>query len=224
MRFFDVGQEANGFIAIGQFATGVFALGQVATGVIAIGQLARGVVAIGQLSIGFVTVGMLTGGLVYAVGFGVGGTGKGAILPLVPAPPDRYQLPRTVSWEDVRAGRASGWLEVLIDKARSPLRLLHQGVDIAARLSSELEQGARLHAQLHPEAPVLAYVERGNDGMRAVRLMQIPKQRFFTSGRMVLAAFQLAGLAILAAVVWYVTLVPVGDFFVVAVRDLLTGG
>ena len=45
MRFFDIGQEAHGFIAVGQIATGVFAFGQMATGFVAVGQLARGVQA-----------------------------------------------------------------------------------------------------------------------------------------------------------------------------------
>lgn len=68
MKFFDVGQEAEGFIAIGQVATGVIAIGQVATGVIAIGQLARGVIAIGQLAVGVVAFGQGVAALTYGGG------------------------------------------------------------------------------------------------------------------------------------------------------------
>ncbi len=85
MRFLDVGQEANGFIAIGQFATGVFAFGQVAHGVVAVGQLAFGGIAIGQLAVGGFTLGMGSAGLYYALGMiGLGGRGRGLIVPLLP--------------------------------------------------------------------------------------------------------------------------------------------
>lgn len=91
MRFFAIGQQAEGFIAIGQEATGVIAIGQLATGVIAIGQVARGVIAVGMASFGLFSLGMLSVGLVYAVGMlGAGGrAGPGAILPLVPVPRPR---------------------------------------------------------------------------------------------------------------------------------------
>jgi len=68
VKFFDAGQEAEGFIAIGQMATGVIAIGQLATGVIAIGQLARGVIAIGQLAVGVVAFGQLAVALTYGGG------------------------------------------------------------------------------------------------------------------------------------------------------------
>lgn len=86
MRWFDVGQEAEGVIAIGQQATGVIAIGQLALGVVAIGQLARGVIVIGQLGIGVVTVGQLPLGVVWSAGMvGVGGTSPGwLVLSLLP--------------------------------------------------------------------------------------------------------------------------------------------
>lgn len=68
MKFFDAGQEAQGFIAVGQMATGVIAIGQLATGVIAIGQLARGVIVIGQLAVGVVAFGQLIAALTYGGG------------------------------------------------------------------------------------------------------------------------------------------------------------
>lgn len=68
MKFFDVGQEAEGFIAFGQQATGVIAVGQLATGVIAIGQLARGFVVIGQLAVGVLAFGQLAVSLLWGGG------------------------------------------------------------------------------------------------------------------------------------------------------------
>lgn len=68
MKFFDAGQDAQGFIAVGQMATGVIAIGQLATGVIAIGQLARGVIVIGQLAVGVVAFGQLAIALTYGGG------------------------------------------------------------------------------------------------------------------------------------------------------------
>ncbi len=68
MKFFDVGQEAHGFIAIGQLATGVIAIGQLATGLVAIGQLARGVFVIGQLAIGVVAFAQVPAALTYGGG------------------------------------------------------------------------------------------------------------------------------------------------------------
>lgn len=68
MKIFDIGQEAEGFIAIGQLATGVIAIGQLATGVIAVGQLARGVIAVGQGAVGVLAFGQIVFALFYGGG------------------------------------------------------------------------------------------------------------------------------------------------------------
>jgi hypothetical protein len=68
VKVFDVGSEAEGFIAIGQQATGVIAIGQLATGVVAIGQLARGVIVLGQLAIGVLAFGQGCLSLTYGGG------------------------------------------------------------------------------------------------------------------------------------------------------------
>ena len=86
VRWFAVGQEANGVIALGQFATGVIAIGQIATGVIAIGQVARGVVAVGQLALGVVTFAMVSAAVLWAGGMvGIAArAGLGFVLGLLP--------------------------------------------------------------------------------------------------------------------------------------------
>lgn len=106
LRWFDVGEEAQGVIAIGARATGVIAIGQLATGVIAIGQVARGVFCVGQLAAGMVVLGQLSFGVTFnAAMLGVGGTSPGwFVLPLF----DRRRGPLAQLGEPVGALRLLG--------------------------------------------------------------------------------------------------------------------
>lgn len=221
MRIFDVGQHAEGFIAIGQEATGVFALGQVATGVIAIGQLARGVVAIGQLSFGLVSVGMLSFGLIHATGLGAGGrAGPGLVIPLVPAPPKRAQLPETTSLEAIRASGAPGWIDVVIAVGKSGLaELVYRSAQLPAQLVASLQQGARNHAKVS-NGHALAYVVPAAEGLRVTRLVANPNTRAWSP---ILAAIQIVLLGVLAGAYWELVLVSLGDFLLAMLRDFAAG-
>jgi hypothetical protein len=210
-RWFDVGQEAEGFIAIGQMATGVIAIGQVAFGVIAIGQVSRGVIAIGQAAIGIVSVGMVGAGVGYTVALmGVGGVaGPGFVLPLVPRLPKRAQLPPTISAAALAAGRvAAGWLQVRIEPvAEGDLRMLHGDEELPVRFARRVWHLARGRAVSPRHRRVLAYVERGDEGLLCTRLMEIPPRRSFGC---ITALLQFAGLCGIAIAFWLTVAQPLG--------------
>ncbi|MEM9189386.1 MAG: hypothetical protein AAGF12_09430 [Myxococcota bacterium] len=147
MKLFDVGQEAEGFIAIGQEARGVIAIGQLALGVVAIGQLARGVFVVGQLAVGVFAVGQIAIGILGAAGIGVGGRWtKGLVLPIFPKPKIRPEdlPPDTLPIAAFRAGEVSqGWLEAELRMAPDqPLQVLANGSTIPV----EFHRTARLDA------------------------------------------------------------------------------
>ncbi len=132
MRFFDVGQEAHGFIAIGQLATGFLAIGQLATGVIAIGQVARGVFCVGMASVGLFSMGMATAGVVAGVGMvGVAGVGgRGLVLPLFPFPPKRRRAPATGDYAAIVEGRSDGgWVEAEVRRGMDGRPALFRGAE-----------------------------------------------------------------------------------------------
>lgn len=208
-RWFDVGQEAEGFIAIGQMATGVIAIGQVAFGVIAIGQVSRGVIAIGQASIGIVSVGMVAAGVGYTVALmGVGGVaGPGFVLPLVPRLPRRPRFPRTISAAALAAGRAvEGWLRVRLEPAAEGDVTMVQGdEELPVRFARRVWHLARGRSVSTRHRRVLAYVEREGEGLLCTRLMEIPPRRPFGC---VTAVAQFAGLCGLAVAFWLVVAQP----------------
>lgn len=222
MRFFAIGQEAEGFIAIGQVATGVIAIGQMATGVIAIGQVARGVVAVGMLAFGCVTLGMLSVGLVYSVGMvGAGGrAGPGLILPLVPVPKQKAKVPELTSLDAIRASRQQGWIEVALRTGASGMpELVHQGAAIAATLPAKLLGAATTAARMQAHAVALV-VPSGASELRVSRMMQVPSRGIRPLG----ALLQIGILFVVAAAYWQLVLVELGDFTLAAIRDLVTGG
>lgn len=221
MRFFDVGQRAEGVIAIGQEATGIFALGQIATGVIAIGQLARGVVAIGQLSIGMVSVGMLSFGLVHSSGLGAGGrSGPGLVLPLVPVPRKRATLPERTTLESIRASGTEGWIDVTVQRsAIGTAEILHQGAPLATRLAPKRMVGVQTFARLGGGAAI-ALVVPSSSGPTITRIMANPNARAFNP---ILAAIQIVLLAALALGYWELVLIDLGDFLVRVLRDFAQG-
>lgn len=236
IQFFAVGQEATGVIAVGQMATGVIAIGQMATGFIAIGQLARGVVAVGMLSVGVVSVGMLSGGLAYSVGMiGVGGTGKGAIVPLVPILPARPKLPALGALAAIVAGQSAGWLRGRVERVADAFVLRTGGHVIPLEVPAALVEGAGTAANEHVE--VVALVARhaagptaaGASGYReapmqgavlAVERLVRATAAPFTLAWAGVAAAQLVGLAVLAYFYFQYVVVDLVDMLIVLHRAL----
>ncbi|UJR78161.1 hypothetical protein [Sandaracinus amylolyticus] len=220
MRFFAIGQEAEGFIAIGQIATGVIAIGQMATGVIAIGQVARGVVAVGMLAFGMVSVGMLSGGLIYAVGMigAAGRRGPGFILPLVPIPRATPQLPELTTLEAISGSRREGWLRAKLQLGTSGMpELVHEGRVLPVTLAAKLLGAATSHAQIGSE--VVARIGPGKNGLRVHELKVLPLGGAMLVGR----ALQIAALFALAYAYWHLVLVDLGDMLVGTARAFMTG-
>ena len=219
MRFFAVGQEAEGFIALGQVATGVIAIGQLATGVIAIGQVARGVVAVGMAAFGIVSVGMLSGGLVFAAGMlGVGGRGLGLVLPVVPAPRRRPKLPELIPLEAIRASGRQGWIAAkLRSAANGQPELVQQGVALPVTLAGSLVAQAVNHAAIGSD--VIARVVPKGDALRVEQMKLVPVAGVGWFWRVV----QVALLVVLAYAYWQFVLVDLGDVVVRAARAVLAG-
>ncbi len=208
-RWFDVGQEAEGFIAIGQMATGVIAIGQVAFGVIAIGQVSRGVIAVGQAALGIVSVGMAAAGVGYTVAIiGVGGVaGPGFVVPLVPRLPKRPRFPDLARAADLLAGTVrSGWLRVrLRSAADGDVRVLHGDEELPVRFARRLWHLAQGRAVSPRHGRMLAHLERRDEGLVITRLMQIPRRRSFGC---VTALLQFAGLCGVAVAFWLAVAQP----------------
>lgn len=210
-RWFDVGQEAEGFIAIGQMATGVIAIGQMAHGVIAIGQVARGVVAIGQVSLGIFTVGMASAGVVYTVALvGVAGVaGPGLVIPLVPTLPKRPRFPSTVSAAALRAGTVvAGWLRIRLEPlGKDDLRVLHDREELPVRFARRLWDTARSRAS-GSQQRVLAFIERRDDELICSRLMDIPRRKRIGC---VLSLIQFGALCGLCVAFWIGVVLPLAQ-------------
>lgn len=224
MQFFSVGQEAEGFIAIGQRATGVIAIGQMATGVVAIGQLARGVFTLGMLSVGVVSVGMLSVGLVHSTTMlGLAARGKGMLLlTLCPKVPTTSRLPEPSPRDALEAGRLSGWIKVLVERASTGLALVADGRPLRAKLGADMIAAAS--QALVQGAPVLAYLvpsAHPNQAMRAEvsRLMRMPAPTWRSPQYLLTSAAQLAGLAIVSAGYFYIGFVPVIDGVLMIMKD-----
>lgn len=218
MRFFAIGQEAEGFIAIGQIATGVIAIGQVATGVIAIGQAARGVVAVGMVAFGIVSLGMLSGGLVYAVGMvGAGGRGLGMIIPLVPVPRATPKLPEIASLEAIRASAREGWIRAKLRVGASGLpELLQQGIALPVTLSASMLSAATGHAQIGSE--VVARVVPQRSELRVTEMKVLPG-----GGSWIARVLQIALLIAMASAYWHLVLVDLGDMTLGTARAIVAG-
>lgn len=175
MKFLDIGQEANGFIAIGQIATGVIAIGQMATGVIAIGQVARGFFAVGMLAIGLFSIGMASfgvfGGMAMLGASGLGG--KGGMIPLMPFP--AAKVFDTVKADQVFGARKKGFVlgKLVMGQDRVP-RFEADGRLTEATVALGLTQAAREHAASGKPAAV-AFVDVAQDGSFVIeRLIAVP--------------------------------------------------
>lgn len=207
MRFFDLGQEAHGFIAIGQFATGVFALGQVAHGLVAVGQLAFGGIAIGQVAVGGFTLGMGSAGLYYAVGMiGVGGRGKGLVLSLLPrlGPPQR--APQIEDYAELVHARREGWILLSMEPRKGARIALYEGEQRlkALRLDARIRKAA---IEATP-ATVYAHVRPSEVGPVVDQLVRREPSRLLQPHWWLIWGAQLAGLVVLAAIVWMVVVEP----------------
>ncbi len=210
MRWFDIGAEAEGFVAVGQFATGVFAFGQVATGVVAVGQVAFGVVAIGQGALGLVTFGMAAGGLHFCVAMvGVGGRGIGWVAPLLPSLGDPVELPPRTTFAQLTAPdppeRQSGWVEVVLAADQAEVAIYDRRVH-----RPDVRLDARLRRSLIERGPgeYLAQVQPDRDGWIVDRLMEIPVHRLLDPQWWLVWALQLIGMAALAILVWWLAIDP----------------
>lgn len=219
IRWFDIGQEAQGVVAIGQVATGVIAIGQVATGVIAIGQVARGGIAIGMGAIGLVTVGMGAVGVFHCTAMmGLGGSGLGLVIPLVPRWPKKSKYPPQISWQTLQSGGAdAGWIRVGVEPTADGLELRAGSETIPARFSSELWPAARRFGT-EKHGKVLAYLEQREGGLVCTRLMRMPRRAHWQLGYWGMGLAQLAGLAGITVAWWLVAGKPVLDVILTLAR------
>ncbi|HHO52407.1 MAG TPA: hypothetical protein ENK18_16440 [Deltaproteobacteria bacterium] len=207
MRFFDVGQEAHGFIAIGQFATGVLALGQVAHGLVAVGQVAFGGIAIGQVAVGGFTLGMGSAGLYYALGMiGVGGRGRGLILPLLPRLGSPKRTPQLEPYAELARTQGSGWILLTMEPRKGARIALYEGEERLKAL--RLDARVRLAAIEATPATVYAHVRPSEVGPVVDRLVHRDPSRLLQPHWWLLWGAQLAGLVVLAAIIWMAVAEP----------------
>jgi hypothetical protein len=205
VKWVDVGWQANGVIAIGQVATGVVAFGQVAWGVVAVGQAAFGWLAVGQVAVGGITVGMVgVGAHATAAMIGVGGRGKGYVVPLLPsldlrAPPvDARPLDRV---ED------GGWTKLhLVPRDRGLVAVFDGTVRVPG-----VRVDARCRRAALDAAPgdVWARLRRDRRGWVIERLVRARPPRWARPGWWLVWAAQLAGSLLLAALLWWLVVEPV---------------
>jgi hypothetical protein len=162
--------------------------------VIAIGQLARGGIAIGQLAFGLVGWGQLGGGVFHAVGMlGVGGRGFGPVLRLIPSVGRPCELPRSTSLAAVESGEG-GWVEAQLTP---DLHLAAPGASAPIKLDRRLQTGAR-RITTQGSQHVLAYVRPIGPTLVCERITYEPPRPYQQKSFWTLAAFQLAGLLVLA--------------------------
>jgi len=210
-QFLDVGQEATGVIAIGQVATGVIAIGQMATGVIAIGQVARGGLAIGMGAFGLVTLGMVSVGVISASGLGVGGSGRGLVVRLVPRLQPRRRLPPVTTEAAFEARTVSdGWVLLSARRDGGGVRLYEGERPLPIKLASALLPAALAYATSGGRE-ALAHVTRVGDGLVCGRLMEVPASQLRSAGFWIWLIFGFMGLLVLSALFWMFVAVPVGD-------------
>jgi hypothetical protein len=223
MRWLDIGWHAHGVIAIGQFATGVIAIGQVAWGVVAIGQAAFGWLAVGQVAVGGVTVGMVGVGLHFSAAMvGLGGRGKGLVLPLLPSLGEREAPPGVRPLSELRraaeraetsrvaAGPATavdGWTRLhLVPRSESRVAVF-DGYDRVEDL--RIDARCRRAALAAAPGDVWAHVRRLRGGWVADRLVRVDPPRFTSPRWWLVWGAQLMASMLVSAVVWWVVAEPV---------------
>ena len=213
MRFFAVGQHAEGVIAIGQEATGFIALGQFATGVIAIGQVARGVIAVGQAALGVFAVGQVAVGLTFCLAMlGAGGRGVGLVLPIVPVPPRRKKLPALGTLEHALA-KGSAWVRGRLSlEGGTALVATVEGRRAPVGVSADLFLAAYGAAKSGREL----LLELTSGDRKSLRLRAMKQAVDDASPKPWLGVRALAQLALLAVVAW-----GYWRFFVVEFVDVL---
>lgn len=224
MRFFAVGQHAEGFIAIGQEATGVFALGQFATGFIAVGQVARGVIAIGQLSMGIFAVGQLALGLTFCVAMlGAGGRTLGIVLPIVPVPPRKKKLPELRGLAHVR-DHGSGWMRGKLKRSGTQFTAtLADGESVPVSVTTDLFLAAYGVAKNGTDL----FLELTTGDRRSYRLRAMKNASDDTSGKpwiTGLSFVQLGLLAVAAWGYWQFVIVDLIDFVQRLTQDFFLNG
>ena len=207
MKFLDVGQHAEGFIAIGQFATGGIAIGQFATGAVAIGQIARGGLCIGMLAVGLWSIGMLSVGVVWSGGMlAAGGRARGLLsvqlVPRLGRRPRRSTLSSLSALHDGR--RERGWVPATVKRVDAgTLHATFDGRAAALQLHPELAEAA---GELAPEMRVLAEIQRDGPALIVERIQRLPSPPWQESSFWVRSGLQLAALVALAVLFWAVIL------------------
>jgi hypothetical protein len=219
MKFFDAGDNAQGFIAVGQVATGFIAFGQMATGVIAIGQLARGVIAIGQLGIGFIGWGQGGVGIFHAAGMlGVGGRrGIGGVLQLVPTI-GRPRLPPQATNLQMVSGGAPGWVELDLARDQLGLGLYDHGQRAPIKLDRRVLAGATRVTE-EGAVRVWAYTKRAGSTLVCERIVHVPPRPYQKKSFLPLAIGQVLLLFVLGAVYWPAVGNDLVDFFAKAASE-----
>ncbi len=210
LPFFDAGQEAHGVIAIGQVATGYVAIGQMATGVIAVGQLARGVFVVGQLAVGCCGVGMVGLGVFWmAALMGLGGRGKGIVLPLVPSLEPPRNFPATTLSSAVWHGQGAGWLAVLLRlEADGSVALYEQSQRLGAKLSCRVLGRARSACMASTACYAVAHVRRVGNLLVCDRLMNVPGRSTDRPHFWLWTVLGFVALIAVAIAVWEIALWP----------------
>jgi hypothetical protein len=202
MKFFDAGDQAEGFIAVGQVATGFIAIGQMATGVIAIGQMARGVIAIGQLGIGFIGWGQAGVGIFHAAGMlGVGGRrGIGGILQLVPTI-GRPRVPPEASHVHMVNQGKPGWLMLDLQRDQLGLGLYEGGLRTPIKIDRRALAGGM---KITADGPVRvwAFTKRAGSVLVCERIAHVPPRPYQKKSFLPIAAAQVVLMFVLGAVYW----------------------
>lgn len=202
MRWFDFGEEAHGILAVGQFATGVVAVGQVSYGLVSIGQVAFGGIAIGQLAVGCVSIGMAGAGLNVVLAFvGVGGRGRGYVVPLLPSLGPRVAPAGLARMADLKRTREPGWVELHLEPRPDGRIAVYEDTERLREV--RLDARVRRAATAVVPGAVYAWLRPVPEGWVAERLIASPAPRVTDPRWWVAWSAQVAGLALLAALVWW---------------------
>ncbi len=172
-----------------------------------IGQEARGVVAIGQFAVGGFSVGMGALGTYWAAAMiGVAGRGFGLVLPLLPSLGPPRRPPDVEPYRALKGARREGWVEIDIEPRDDGRLVLYEGDDRLRdlRLDARVVRGAR---DLAP-ATVHAHIRHSVSGPEVDQLQRLEESRLAQPRWWFVWAAQLAGLTILAAVVWLAVAEP----------------
>ncbi len=223
MRFFAVGERAEGVIAIGGEAVGIVAIGQFATGFLAIGQLARGVIAIGQLAVGVFAIGQLALGLTFCVAMlGAGGRALGIVLPIVPVPPRRKKIPQLHDLAHART-QGSAWLRGKLQRSGTSFTAVVGDQSVPVAVGSDMFLAAYGVAKANTDL----FIELTSGDRRNYKLRAMKNAADDVSNKPWISVWSFIQLALLAVAAWgYMQFVVVDlmDFVARSAQDLALYG